>query len=525
MTPAPIELSPQDLEAIIERAKERRLVDTDYPKIEAMGETIAHLSQAVNDKSTSIKRLLKIIFGDSTEKTDKVVGKNPKNPSQKDKPEKDKPKKDKKPGHGRNGAKDYTGAEKVQIPHDSLKHKDPCPLCPKGKVYIEKTPKILIRVTGAAPLSATAYEMERLRCNLCGEVFTAKTPEGIGEEKYDAASGAMIALLKYGNGFPFYRMENLQKSLGIPVPASTQWDIVRDFYFHIYPVFAEFLNQGANGKVIHNDDTVMKVLSLMKENSSSERKGMFTTGIVSITESQKIALFYTGRNHAGENITQLLEKRQADLGPPIQMCDALSRNPSTGFETLLANCMGHGRRRFVEIYDNFPDECAHILKELGKVYKNDAVAKEKNLSADERLHLHQTQSDPIMTALKNSMSAQIEEKKVEPNSGLGQAIAYMLKHWPELTLFLREPGAPLDNNICERALKKAILNRKNAMFYKTQRGAAVGDLFMSIIHTCELNSINPFDYLVALKENISQIKVPSDWMPWNYKDTLAALEA
>ena len=100
----------------------------------------------------------------------------------------------------------------------------------------------------------------------------------------------------------------------------------------------------------------------------------------------------------------------------------------------------------------------------------------------------------------------------------------MLRHWPELTLFLREPGAPLDNNICERALKKAILNRKNAMFYKTLRGAEVGDLFMSLIHTCELNNVNPFEYLVALKENVSHKETAANWMPWNYKTALDELK-
>ncbi len=77
---------------------------------------------------------------------------------------------------------------------------------------------------------------------------------------------------------------------------------------------------------------------------------------------------------------------------------------------------------------------------------------------------------------------------MEPNSGLGKAISYMLRQWPALTLFLREPGAPLDNNLCERALKKAILHRKNSLFYKTLNGAEVGDLYMSLIHTCELKS-------------------------------------
>ena len=124
------------------------------------------------------------------------------------------------------------------------------------------------------------------------------------------------------------------------------------------------------------------------------------------------------------------------------------------------------------------------------------------------------------------LARQLEEKRTEPNSALGGAIGYMLKHWDPLTLFLRQAGAPLDNNVCERALKKAILHRKNALFYKTRNGARVGDLFMSLIYTCQLNEANPFDYLTELQRHAEAVAAcPERWMPWNYRDmaSLAAL--
>jgi len=143
------------------------------------------------------------------------------------------------------------------------------------------------------------------------------------------------------------------------------------------------------------------------------------------------------------------------------------------------------------------------------------------MSPKERLHFHQTQSGPWMEDLKKWFTDQFEQRTVEPNSGLGEAISYMQRHWDELTLFLRMPGAPLDNNICERALKKAILHRKNALFYKTPKGAYVGDLFMSLIHTCELCGASPFDYLTELQKNRYRLYLnPSSWMPWNYKTNL-----
>ena len=127
-----------------------------------------------------------------------------------------------------------------------------------------------------------------------------------------------------------------------------------------------------------------------------------------------------------------------------------------------------------------------------------------------------------MDSLKHWLTEQFETRQVEPNSGLGAAITYMTRHWDRLTLFLRQPGAPLDNNICEQALKKAILHRKNALFYKTQNGAQVGDLFMSLIYTCQLSGTDPFDYLTQLQKHAEDLaQRPQVWMPWNYRQTPA----
>ena len=129
-----------------------------------------------------------------------------------------------------------------------------------------------------------------------------------------------------------------------------------------------------------------------------------------------------------------------------------------------------------------------------------------------------------MDDLKKWCQALLDARKTEPNSGLGTAIKYLLKHWDKLTLFLTLAGAPIDNNICERAIKKAILHRKNAMHYKTLDGARVGDLFMSFIHTAELNKLEPFEYLVAIQRHRRAVEDdPAAWMPWNYTEALAAL--
>jgi len=293
----------------------------------------------------------------------------------------------------------------------------------------------------------------------------------------------------------------------------------------LQPAQEELIRQAARGELVHNDDTSMRVLSLDRDaDIAPERTGVFTSGMVWINQGRRIALFFTGCKHAGENLAEVLKQRPADLPPPIQMCDALSRNvPKLAgpLATLLANCLAHGRRNFVEVTANFPEECRFVLETLGEVYGYDDQARAQGLSAEERLHFHQEHSRPVMEKLHTWLGAQFEERKVEPNSGLGKAISYLQNHWGKLTLFLREAGAPLDNNIVERALKKAILHRKNSLFYKTRNGALMGDLFMSLIHTAELCGANPFDYLTELQRHAEELKQnPSEWMPWNYRETL-----
>ena len=382
-----------------------------------------------------------------------------------------------------------------------------------------------MRIVGRAPLEATVYELEKLRCNLCGKIFTAQVPEEAGSDKYDETAGAMVALLKYWSGLPFNRLEKLQDSLGIPLPASTQWEMVETSADKIYPAYDELIRQGAQSNLFHHDDTLMKILANLKEIETEDersRKGSFTTGVLAVAGERRTALFFTGPKHAGENLAKLLEQRASGLSPPIQMCDAASRNVSKEFETFLANCLAHARRNFVDLVPSFPEECRYVIEALAEVYHHDKMAKEQELSADQRLRFHQDRSGPVMERLNEWLEKQLDERRVEPNSSMGKAITYMLKHWDPLTLFLRIPGAPLDNNLCEQALKRAILHRKNSLFFKTEHGAYIGDLFMSLIHTCTLNRVNPFHYLTTLQRHSSELfKNPKRWLPWNYQHAMA----
>lgn len=538
-----VDVSQEQIDQALAQAK-ALLPEDVFGTIETVAQAYGTVVEALQRKSVSIRRLRRLLFGPTSEKAEKVLGRELGSASDgqarderssggsKAKAEGATP-----PGHGRNGHDAYWGAQKECVPHHSLKPGDRCPACGKGRVYEQKRPKVLVRVTGQPPLAAQVLLMMVLRCNLCAKTFTARLPKGVGSDKYDERAASMIGLLRYGRGFPFNRLAKLQNSVGVPVSSSTQWEIVRDATPSLEPAYTELERQAAQGKVIHNDDTPMSILAWMGKRRPAhleerrkaaedgragpaprpERTGIFTSGIISRSAGREIALFFTGPRHAGENLKDLLEQRDRGLPRPIQMSDALSRNCPEGLKTIWAKCIAHGRRNFIDQAENYPRECEYIFDVFTQVYKNDAIAKKRKMTDADRLRFHQQRSGQQMEKFHVWMLAQFAEKKIEPNSGMGDAISYMLKHWEELTLFLKKAGAPLDNNVVERSLKMAILHRKNSLFYKSDQGAHVGDVYMSLIHTCELNGVDAFDYLTQLQRHAKEVRAhPDRWMPWNY---------
>jgi transposase len=434
------------------------------------------------------------------------------------------------PGHGRNAAQAYSGAPIVQCDHPDLESGDRCPQCDKGRVY-DSPPRSIVKVVGQAPLGATVYKLQRLRCRLCDTVFTAPLPAVVASlPKYDSSCASMIALLRYGNGMPHFRLEGLQASLYVPLPDATQWDIVSKAVRAPRAVFHALIVQAAQAPLLHSDDTPMKVLSLMAQRAKAEADGVKpaakainTSGIVAVLEQHKVVLFFTGHAHAGKNMERVLAHRAQALAPAMQMSDALAANVAGEFTTVLGNCLTHGRRQVADVAEQFPEAARHVIEALAEVYKHDATCRTDGLSAQQRLSFHQEHSKPVMDELQRWMNEQLDKRLVEPNSGLGKALRYLIRHWDELTLFLRQAGAPLDNNLCERILKRAILHRKASMFYRTLTGAEVGDVYMSLIHTCRLCDVNPFEYLNALQHHTQDVITDAArWLPWNYREQLAA---
>jgi hypothetical protein len=355
----------EQLNAIVERTRTEPLAEADHATLQAAVETLARLTEELETKTTTLERVRRLIFGPRSEATDTVLGKEQKdesedataaNPSAAGEAsaatDGDTPRQPPRPGHGRNGAEKYPRAPRIPVTHAAFKQGDPCPEpgC-TGRLYVQRQePALLVRVTGVAPLQARVYALERLRCGLCGTVFTAEPPPGVGPAKYDESAAAMIALLKYGCGLPFHRIQRLEQALAIPLPATTQWDVVQQAATRIAPAFGALAEQAAQGSVLYNDDTPMRILKFtaaaraeaLPPGAKAERTGVFTSGVVAETANGPIALFKTGPCHAGEHLAAVLDRRQ-DPTAPIQMSDALARNRPGDHATQAASCIPHGR--------------------------------------------------------------------------------------------------------------------------------------------------------------------------------------
>lgn len=541
--PDDVQLSREDGEALLARLEANALTAEDRRVLGKVLTSYFWLLFALREAKLSLKRIKALVFGEKPKPPTAggtagggSAGENATQPSASQgvlpSTSPSSPKKP-PPGHGRQGAEVYRAAQTAECRHEELAMGERCPACGRGTLY-RLPPGVEMRLDGNALLSAVRYELEKLRCSACGQIFTASLPAAAGTEKYTARARAVLALARYYLGLPWHRLEGFQALVGVPVPDATQWDqgeIVGDC---THPIFKYLEKLAAQGEVIFQDDTPGRVLALIEENrqaharaqaqgkaKTTERTGMQTTALIVQVGDRRICLYYTGRRHAGENLEALLTKRELGREKPVVMSDALSRNNAEETNLIRCHCLAHARRQFSDLADDFPAESAVVVDALKLVYDHDKEARDQGLSAQERLAYHQKYSAPVFTTLKTWLEQQTAERLVESNSSLGKAIAYMLEHWATLTQCVKERGAPLDNNVAERALKLAIRQRKNSLFYATEHSAYIASILTSVIATCAQAGINALDYLVAVQDHRQEVFAnPSAWLPWNYEAAL-----
>ena len=542
--PEEVKLNREQGEALIERLEADRVTASDRAMLVKLVRLYFWLSFALQETKISLKRLKMALFGqgyktgkgrDSDDEPPSSEGGGQSSESKGKRGSSDgtddagageheKSSGSARRGHGRQGAQAYTGAEWVVCRHEHLSAGERCPACGRGRLYGLPS-GVEIRIDGQALLSAVRYELEKLRCSACGEIFTAGLPSATDEDKYSPRARAVLALGRYYLGLPFYRIEQFQALVGVPVADATQWDQVERVADSAYPVFEWLKYLAAQSEVIYQDDTYARILALVKENrvaaaqgEALERSGMYTTGLVAFNGERTICLYLSGRAHAGENLAAVLSLREADREAPIVMSDALAANRLEDESVLIrSHCLAHGQRYFSDIEEVFPEECERVLGDFKQVFEHEALTREQAMSPSERLAYHQQHSGPILSALKSWLEEQFEQRLVEPNSSLGKAFNYLLNHWSELTRFLSVSGAPLENNVVERALKLAIRQRKNSLFQASEHSAYVASVLTSLIATCVHAGVDALAYLVALQVHRSAVfRDPAAWLPWNY---------
>jgi ssDNA-binding Zn-finger/Zn-ribbon topoisomerase 1 len=480
---------------------------------------LVKLDQLVGANKVTIARLRKI-FDKQSEK----------NKSSNTLPVPPKPKnhKGRVKGQGNFAKDDYANADKKKhFLSDDKKENQICPDCNNGKLKTVES-EFFIRLTGSPTAKAVIHEAETTECLNCGAVFVADF-EGKSQGKYDLTLISIIAIMHYLGSFPFYRLEKIQKMFVTPLPRSVQWDLMNSLAKILEAIWQEMLNIAREANSFYIDDTGNKILTKtkeLKELPKGERKKLQTTGIIAEVINQfKMVMFFTGIKYAGENMKDLLEGR-ISLDPVMIMSDALNQNNvknTTGIVEI--NCNAHGRRKFQDIEKKYEKEKDYILDLISTVYLNEKTCKENNYTGKIRLLYHQENSTKSMTDLKDWLDGAFEKKITEPNSSFGKSIQYMLNHWEKLIGFLKYEDAALDNNLLEGTLRTPVLNRKNWLFYKTERGALVGDIILSILKTCSLNKKDPFAYLNFIQANANEIesafgrneKLDPRFLPWNFK--------
>jgi len=546
----PIKITDEQANKLISKVKNNELNKDDQQLLCQLIVMFLWLQHALRETRISLNKVKKLVFGKKSEKhnrntsdgttesgSDNKPPSDPQTPNDKGSSDDEKTASNstdpadssdpsqgsatQKSGNGRLGTDAYTGAETIHCPHPDHKSGDLCPLCQKGKLFRMKDPAREIRLFSQGLAQAIIYFLERYRCSACGAIFKAPMPDDVVNQKHDDSLRVALAILHYYMGLPFKRIELYQQMMGIPLPDATQFDLVESVADVGYRMYEYLKHHAADSRLAYHDDTTARILSMIKENQQDhpKRKAMYTTAMV-FEGDHPVCLYVTGRQHAGENLDDIIDLRDETLEPIMQMSDGLAANQLKDNDSLWINCIIHGRRNFIDIESVFPEECHYAINAIGKIYHHEAQIKEQDLNAQQRLEYHQKHSQPIMDELKAEMEKQLEEHWVEENSRLGGAYQYMLKRWDKLTRFLHIAGAPLDNNTAERAIKSLIRYRNNSLFFKNEHGAYIADVIISLVETCRMNGQNPDHYLTTLMKNKQAVFAhPERWLPWNYKDT------
>jgi len=528
-----VDLSENELDALLDRIEQAKthglaLSAGDYELLTGAVMMLANMQERLDNNDLSVHKLRKLLgMVRSSEKLrDVLPAGDSKSSSGAGNSTRDKEDKKK-----RNAPKKKKPPNKPQLHNHAIEgitKGDRCEQCNAGKLY-KYTPAVLLRVTGNAPLSCHKHVAEQFRCNSCGEIYTAKLPEhvtadGPRDQQYGYSARSVLCIGKYFAGSPFYRQEHINGLLGMSISASTIFDQCEKVANALNPVFKAIKRVAADATLFYLDDTTNRILEqkpVMKKSRDGRdrlRSGIYTSAVLAIADDGKrLVLFQTNIGHAGEFMQEILDTRDTARSPPMLMSDALSANHVTGHKFDKCLCNAHGRRGFVELIEQSPDEVVYALELYQHAWVNEVHCVDKALSPEQRRDYHEAHSLPHLQTLLAWCHEKLDSDVVEPNSNLGKAMQYFIRHFDGLSAFCNVLGAPVDNNEIERLIKLIVRARKNSLFFKTAVGADISDIITSVLAICNENEVNAFHYLNAVQRNQAAVKAsPEKWFPWNY---------
>ena len=550
----------------------------------------------LNKKNSSIKKLKKFIFGSKSEKSSKIEKRSGPNESKPNNNDKDKEnditdngtssidqdnsdtqapdaldlkkenqndenegkkenqnsesdskedKKKRKGGGGKNGHDKYTGATEVNCPlKEGERPGDPCPECLDLKLE-ERPPSIRVKLTGSAPVQAYKFNVENSAC-LCGASFSGDPPEKykdiFNEKKYSPSALASIITQKFDMGVPYGALHKLQDLVGVPVPASTQANKIKEHETVFNAIYNELTFNGANADIIGFDDTRIMILKgeELAGGKFKEKNGHGSVYVCKNIANNKVVIIYDlSFKHGGIYLEELLKSRIKNFESLICICDGLPcYTPYAPKGAINSNCNVHGRRNFV--YENIAEAdffSIKIIENYKLIYKNEKDCVGQEMTAKQRLKYHQENSlvlmqntidlckfmvkdvnDPLLPDIRKELLIPEHVIPCEPNSDLFSHAKYILRREKALTSFLRTPGVPLDTNNVEQMVKAIIEVRKKGYFFQTENSAVFSGKILSIIETAQANKINSFEYIEFIIQNEKEvIESPKKFLPWNYQ--------
>jgi hypothetical protein len=440
--------------------------------------------------------------------------------------------------HGRRGWDDFIEFPVLYHAHTALTVGCECSQCHRGRLYPFE-PARFASITGNAPLQGWRHEAEQLQCNLCKTVFRAPLDErfeqdGVsGKRLYSYSAASVICIYKYFGGLPWFRQETLQTALGVNVPDSTMSDLTERVVNAAIHVGRYLCTSARDAVRLLGDDTGAQILELKSVIRAERRTGKLVkrTGchvscVIAITsEGHRIVIYRVGIQHTGELLDEILEGRDPQLPVPLVMGDCHACNTVTVCRVIYGGCNAHAVRRFKAVKDRYPEEAGYALERYERIFDHEDHCKRVGLDDEQRLAYHRERSKPLFDEICEHGEMLFKEKKIEPNSDIGEAYGYVSNNRVRLSAFLRHPGMDLHNNESERTLRLPVRLRDNIPFFKNAIGAKWAEAIWTVGDTALACGKNLLDYFNALQANEEDVRRnPQLWVPWAFRERLRSLQ-